>query len=87
MTTAVLNTKIGEVLNSIPDVSGYLISDIEKTYFTTSDYNKFKGELIDAKMKGKGLVDKSVISNLVKEFLFKHKTCNISNKTIKSRAR
>ena len=86
MTTAVLDTKIGEVLNNIPDVSGYLISDIEKT-FTTSDYNKFKDELIDAKMKGKGLVDKSVISNLIKEFLFKHKTCNISNKTIKSRAR
>ena len=46
MTTAVLNTKIGEVENKIPTVSDLVkktdynaeISDIETKYFTTSDY-------------------------------------------------
>ena len=39
--TSVLNTKIGEVENKIPDVSGlvkktdYKILDIEKKYFTS----------------------------------------------------
>ena len=44
MTTAVLDTKIGEVENKIRDVKtdcNSKISDIEKQYFTVSDYNKF----------------------------------------------
>ena len=44
MITAVFNTKIGEVKNKIPDVSGFVketvygtkISDIEKEHCTTS---------------------------------------------------
>ena len=50
--TTVLNTKIGEVKNEMPDVgrnAGLVkktdykvkISAIEKKYFTASDYNKF----------------------------------------------
>ena len=50
MTTAVRNTKIGEVENKIPDVSGLVkktyynakISDTETRYFTTSDYNNLR---------------------------------------------
>ena len=66
VTTTVLNTKIGEVDSKIPGVSGLVrktdyntkISDIKAKYFTISDYNKFTEEILDAKMKEKGLVDK-----------------------------
>ena len=66
VTTTVLNTKIGEVDSKIPGVSGLVrktdyntkISDIKAKYFTISDYNKFAEEILDAKMKEKGLVDK-----------------------------
>ena len=34
------------------------ISDIETKYFTTSDYNKFASEVLNAKIKEKRLVDK-----------------------------
>ena len=40
MITACLNTKIGEVENKIPNVSGLLNKTaINKKYCTTSDYN------------------------------------------------
>ena len=39
-----------------------IISNIEAKYFITSDYNKFMGEIFDAKIKEKELVDKSDIS-------------------------
>ena len=42
------------------------ISDIEKKYFTTSDYHKFTSNILDAKTKEKELVNKSNISNLIK---------------------
>ena len=68
MTTTVLNTKIGEVDSKIPGVSGLVrktdyntkIPDIKAKYFTISDYNKFTEEILDAKMKEKGLVDKFI---------------------------
>ena len=54
MTTTVLNTKIGEVENKIPNVSGLLkkkpkktidydakISEIEGKYFTTANYELY----------------------------------------------
>ena len=74
VTTTVLDTKIGEVQKKIPDVSGFVkkadyntkISDFGKKYLTTFDYNKFAKEILDAKIKEKGLVDKSDISNLAK---------------------
>ena len=48
MTTAVLNTNIKEIENKTPDVSGSVkkkdydaeILDIDKKYFTTSDYKR-----------------------------------------------
>ena len=60
VTTTVFNTKIKEVENKISQVSGLLkkktdcqaaILDIEKKYFTNSDYNKFTKERLDAKIK------------------------------------
>ena len=58
-TTAVINTKVGGVENKIPDVNDLVnkkdddakISDIEGKYFTTSDYNKFTSNILDAKIK------------------------------------
>ena len=58
-TTAVINTKIGGVENKIPDVNDLVnkkdddakISGIEGKYFTTSDYNKFTSNILDAKIK------------------------------------
>ena len=58
-TTAVINTKGGGVENKIPDVNDLVnkkdddakISDIEGKYFTTSDYNKFTSNILDAKIK------------------------------------
>ena len=66
MTSTIFNTKIGEVENKIPGFSGLFkktdynakISDIEKKYFTTSNYNKFTKKPLDAKIKEKGLFDK-----------------------------
>ena len=75
VTTTILNIKISEIENKIPNISDLIkkedqhaeISDIEGKYFTTSDYNKFTSEILDAKIKQKGLVNKSDISNLVKD--------------------
>ena len=41
------------------------ISDIEKHYFTTSDYNKFTNDILDAKIKNKKLVNEFHISVLI----------------------
>ena len=74
MTATAINTKIKEVDNKIPNLSSLVkktdydakISDIQGKYFTTSDYNKFTGDIFDAKIKQKELVNKSDICNLVK---------------------
>ena len=58
-TTAVINTNIGGVEHQIPDVNDLVnktdddakISDIEGKYFTTSDYNKFTSNILDATIK------------------------------------
>ena len=63
VTFTVLNTKIGEVENKLLDVSGLVkkkyydakISDIEGKYFTTSDYNKLRSDIFDAKIKQKNI--------------------------------
>ena len=76
MTASVLNTKINEVQNKIPVVSDLVkkthynakMSEIEGRYITTSDYNKFTKEALDAMTKQKELVNKSNISNPVKNF-------------------
>ena len=56
------------------------ISDIERKYFTTSDYNKFTREIIGAKIKEQGLVDKSNISNLVKNSNLNTKLAKLATK-------
>ena len=74
VTTTVLNTKISKVENKIPYVGelvkkiyqGTKISEIERKHITTSDYNRFTKEILDAGIKQKELVNKSNISNLVK---------------------
>ena len=68
-TTAALNG----FENKIPNVSDLVkktnydakISDIETKYFTTSDHSKFTGEILNAKINEKGLVDKSDISGFI----------------------
>ena len=42
------------------------ITGIEANYLTTLDYYEFTGEILETKIKEKGLVDKSNISNLIK---------------------
>ena len=61
LTAAVVNTKIGNVHNKIPDVSKLVkkencdakIKDIQGKYFTTTDYNKFMNDILDSKTKTK----------------------------------
>ena len=86
--SCVINTKISEDENKISNVSdlvkktGYdaYISDIEKKCFTTSDYNKFAKEILDAKMAKKALVDKSDFSNLVKSSDLNSKLVTLATK-------
>ena len=69
MTASVLKTKISEVENKIISVSGLVkktdydakIKDIERKYFSTTDYNKFISDILDVKIKQKELVSKSDI--------------------------
>ena len=79
---SVLNTKIKEVDDKIPEFSGLVkktdydakISEMEGKQFTNSDYNKFTNDILDAKIKQKELLNKSDISNFVKKFRLKHQT-------------
>ena len=74
VTTTVLNKKIKEGKSKIPDASGLIkktnfdakISEIKKKYCTTFDYNKFTKKIFNEKIKENKLVDRSDISNLVK---------------------
>ena len=76
MATVIFNTKIKEVHNKIPDHSGLVkrtyydakIFDIEKKYFTIYDYNRFKCNILHAKIKKNRSFDQSDISNLAKKF-------------------
>ena len=63
-----LKTKYQMLVSGLVTKTDYnaKISDIVGKYFTTSDYNKFIKEMSDAKIKEKWTVDKSDISNLVK---------------------
>ena len=57
----VLDTKTKEVDNKTPGLGGLVkktdydakISDIKGKYVTTSDYNKFRSDILDAKIKQK----------------------------------
>ena len=62
------------LLITAPDLTGLVkktdygakISEIEGKYLTISDYNKFTSDMLEPKIKQKELVDKSNISNHVK---------------------
>ena len=56
------------------------ISDIEKKYFTTFDYNKFMRDILDGKIKEKELVNKFNISNLIKNFDLNAKLATLARK-------
>ena len=88
LTTTVLNIKIKEVDNKIPDINSLVkktnydakISNLEGIYFTTSDYNKFTSDIRDAEIKQKEWVNKSDISNLVKNSDFNTKLATLAAK-------
>ena len=48
--------------------------------FTTTDYNKFTSQTLDAKLKQKELVDKSVIAGFINDADLDKKSSNINNK-------
>ena len=68
---------LNAVENKIPDASDLVkttttttdydakIPDTESKYFTSSDYNKFSNEIINAKIKEKELVDKHDIFGFI----------------------
>ena len=66
--------KVGEVENKIPDLDCLVkktiydakFSKIERKYFTNYDYNKLTKKIFDAKINEKNSVEKSDVSNLVK---------------------
>ena len=68
MTTTVLNTKIGEVENKVPDHSKYI---------TTKKFNKLTAENFAAILKQANLVSKTDFDNKLISFNRK----NTSNKT------
>ena len=89
VTSTVINTKIGEVVKKIPDISGLVkktihnaeISGIVAKHFTTSDYNKSTRQIIKTKIKETCLVDKSSVSNLVKNSNWNTKLAILATKT------
>ena len=74
VTMTVPDTKTKEVDSKIPDLSSLDKKnydakrlEIKGKYFTNSDYNKFKSDIFDAKIRQKELVNNSEISDLVKK--------------------
>ena len=59
MTTAVLNTKINEVENKIPDHAKYI---------TTQEFNKLTAERFTARLKQTNLVSKTDFDNKLINF-------------------
>ena len=61
VTATVLDTIIKEVDNKISDLSGLVkkidydakILEVKRKYFTTSDYNKFRSDILDANIENK----------------------------------
>ena len=82
MTTTVLNTKISEVENKIPNTSGLVtttvlntkISEVENKipnhdkYITTPEFNKLTAENFAARLKQSNLVNKTDFDNRLINF-------------------
>ena len=69
----------------MPDVSGLVTTtgintEIEGKSITDSNYNKFTSDILDTKIKKKELVNKSDISNLMKDFDLKIKHATLGTK-------
>ena len=60
MSTTVLNTKISEVKNEIPDNSKYI---------TTQEYNKLTAENFEARLKQANLMNKIDFDNKITSFI------------------
>ena len=60
MSTTVLNTKISEVKNEIPDNSKYI---------TTQEYNKLTAESFEARLKQANLMNKIDFDNKITSFI------------------
>ena len=89
-------TALTAVKNKIPNVSNLVnkidydakISDIESKCFTAPDYNRFTGQILDAKIKERGLVDKSAVAGFIDNADLNKKVVTIVTKAeLKSRAR
>ena len=89
MTTTVIKRKIKELGSKIPYLSGLVrktgydvkISEIEGKCFTTSDYNKFKSNMVDAKINQKELVNNYDTSNIVKDSDINTKLVTLATKS------
>ena len=82
MTTAVLNTKISEVENKIPDTSSLVTANVVNTkisevenkiprhakYITTQEFNKLTAENFALKLKQANLVSKTDLNNKLISF-------------------
>ena len=82
MTTAVLNTKISEVENKIPNTSSLVtrtvlntkISEVEdkipdnSKYFTTQEFSELTAENVAARLKQTDLVNKTDLDNKLTRF-------------------
>ena len=82
MTTTVLNTKISEVENKIPEASGLVTTTVFNTkigevenkipdhaeYITTPEFNKWTAENFTARLKQADLVSKSDFDNKLTNF-------------------
>ena len=84
------NAALTAVENKIPDLNNLVkkkkdrdakILDTESKYFTTADYNNFTSQTLDAKIKQKGLVDKSAVNGFISNSDIDRKSSNISNKS------
>ena len=56
------------------------ILDIESKYFTTSDYNNFTSQTLDAKIKQKEFVDQSAIAGLINNDNLDKKVATLATK-------
>ena len=88
ITDLATSTALNGVENKISSVSDLVkktdynakISNTETKYLTTSDCNKFTGEILRTKIKEKRSFDKSNISNLVKNSDLKMKLTTLARK-------
>ena len=88
ITDLATTTGLTAVENRIPNVSGLVkkayydaeIKDIKDKYFTTSDYNKFTNNILDAKITAKKLVNESGLNVKIKTLATKEEMKKLATK-------